>query len=88
MSKKSVKLNVIFNVIRTSCSVVFPLITFPYISRVLQADNYGKVNYANSIVSYFALIAALGISNYAIREGASFRNDRAVQSVRKPGIYN
>lgn len=77
MSKKSVKLNVIFNVVRTSCSVVFPLITFPYISRVLQADNYGKVNYANSIVSYFALIAALGISNYAIREGASFRNDRA-----------
>ncbi len=77
MRKKSVKLNVIFNVIRTSCSVIFPLITFPYISRVLQADNYGKVNYASSIVSYFALIAALGISNYAIREGASFRNDRA-----------
>lgn len=76
MQKKSVKLNVIFNIIRTSCNVIFPLITFPYISRVLQADNYGKVNYASSVVSYFALIAALGISNYAIREGAAFRNDR------------
>ena len=76
MAKKSVKLNVIFNVIRTSCSVLFPLITFPYISRVLQADNYGKVNYSNSIISYFALIAALGVSNYAIREGAAFCRDK------------
>ena len=76
MAKKSVKLNVIFNVIRTSCSVLFPLITFPYISRVLQADNYGRVNYSNSIISYFALIAALGISNYAIREGAAISCDK------------
>lgn len=76
MRKKSVKLNVVFNVIRTSCSVLFPLITFPYISRVLQADNYGKVNYSNSIISYFALVAALGISNYAIREGAAISRDK------------
>lgn len=76
MAKKSVKLNVIFNVIRTGCSLVFPLITFPYISRVLQADNYGKVNFTASIVSYFALIAAMGVSNYAIREGAGFAHDK------------
>jgi len=57
-------------------NVIWPLITFPYISRVLQVDGLGKYNYASSIVSYFALIAALGISTYAMREGAARRNDR------------
>ncbi len=57
-------------------SLVFPLITFPYVSRVLGAANIGKINYANSVVSYFALFAALGISNYAIREGAKIKRDR------------
>ena len=54
----------------------FPLITFPYISRVIQATNYGKINFSNSIVSYFTLIAALGISTYAIREGAGLREKK------------
>ncbi len=57
-------------------NVILPLITFPYISRILQVDGLGKYNYASSIISYFSLIAALGISTYAIREGAARRNDR------------
>ncbi|MDY5845402.1 MAG: oligosaccharide flippase family protein [Bariatricus sp.] len=76
MGNKSIKSNIILNVIRTCCSVIFPLITFPYVSRVLGAVNYGKVNFSNSIVSYFALLAALGISNYAVREGAVLRNNK------------
>lgn len=74
MIEKSVFKNVILNIIRVSLSVIFPLITFPYVSRVLMTENLGKVNYALSIESYFALIAALGVSTYAVRDGAAKRN--------------
>ncbi|MGF0072096.1 oligosaccharide flippase family protein [Streptococcus orisratti] len=74
--KKSLKLNAILNGFRSVLNLLFPLITFPYVSRVLQANGIGKYNFANSIVSYFLLIAALGIVNYAVREGAKLRDDR------------
>lgn len=76
MKVKSLKYNAILNVIKTLISLIFPLITFPYVSRVLQAENYGKLNFSNSIVSYFSLIAALGIFNYAVREGARLREKK------------
>ena len=69
-SSKSIGVNAVLNFIKVGCSVIFPLITFPYTSRVLQVENIGKVNYANSIIAYFALFAALGISTYGVREGA------------------
>lgn len=74
--KKSLKLNAVLNIIKQLCAVVFPLITIPYVSRVLKADSYGKVSFGNSIVSYFALLAALGINDYAVREGAKIREDK------------
>jgi len=74
LMNKNIKSNIILNIIRTGSAVVFPLITFPYISRVLEADNYGKVNFSASIISYFTLLAAMGVTNYAIREGAVIRN--------------
>ena len=76
MGQKSIKKNSILNAIKTLSSIAFPLITFPYISRVLLPDNVGRVNFGISIVSYFSLIASLGISTYAIRECSSVRNDK------------
>lgn len=76
MGKKSMKINAFLNMSKQICSVIFPLITVPYVSRILQKANYGKYNFGNSIVSYFILLAGLGISNYAIREGARIRNDK------------
>lgn len=73
---KSLKINTILNMIKTSTSIVFSLITFPYISRVLMPENVGKVNFGNSFVSYFSLIASLGISTYAIRECSKVRDDK------------
>ncbi|MBQ6636376.1 MAG: flippase [Lachnospiraceae bacterium] len=67
---KSLGLNAALNFIKVACSILFPLITFPYITRVLQVENIGKIDYGNSIVAYFALFAALGIRNYGVREGA------------------
>lgn len=73
--KKSIKLNMILNAIKGLLSVIFSLITFPYASKVLGVDNIGRFNFANSIISYFVLLAGLGIGTYAIREGARIRNN-------------
>ena len=72
----SIKSNIFFNLLKTFLSLVFPLITFPYVSRVLGPDGVGKVNYASSIVSYFVIFAGLGIGAYGIREGAKVRDDK------------
>ena len=76
-SQPSLKKNAALNMMRTVMSLIFPLITFPYTSRVLGPVYIGKVNFAQSVVSYFSLVAALGISTYAVREAAKIRNDRA-----------
>ncbi len=77
---KSVAKNAVYNGIRTISTMLFPLITYPYVTRVLLADNLGKVDFATSFVSYFTLIAGLGIANYATREGARVRDDRETLS--------
>lgn len=70
---KGLGTNALLNAIRNGLSIIFPLITYPYAFRVLHAEGIGKVNYAVSIVNYFLLFAALGISEYAVREGAKIR---------------
>lgn len=79
-SNKSIKINALLNGLRTILNLLFPLITFPYISRVLTVDEIGKYNFSESIVTYFLLIAALGINQYAIREGSKYKNDRKKMS--------
>lgn len=74
--EKSLGINAVLNGIKTILSIIFPLITYPYAARVLQVENIGKVDFANSIVSYFILLAGLGISTYAIREGARVRDKK------------
>lgn len=76
MEKKSVAGNAILNAIRNSIFVIYPLITYPYVTRVLGVENLGKVTYSQSIEGYFALVAALGITTYAVREGALVREDK------------
>ena len=76
MKQKSIKLNAFLNVIKTAFSLIFPLITFPYVTRMLQVEAMGKYDFSSSIISYFVLLAALGIDVYAVREGAKYRNDK------------
>ena len=68
--------NIALNGLRTACNLLFPLVTFPYASRTLSVDKVGVYNFSDSIVSYFAMAAALGIYTYAVREGAKLRDDR------------
>lgn len=72
---RSVKFNVIMNMILTTSSFIFPLITVPYVSRVLGPRGMGAVAWAQTFVSYFSLVAMLGISAYGIREVARARNN-------------
>lgn len=74
--ENKVRKNSIYSLLKTFSQVIFPLITFPYISRVLHADNVGKINFGNSIVSYTALIASLGITTYAVRECSKVKDDK------------
>ncbi|WP_270306304.1 flippase [Streptococcus infantarius] len=75
MKKKSLVLNAALNGLRNILNLIFPLITFPYVTRVLSVSGIGEYNFANSIVSYFLLLAGLGVSKYGVREGAKYRDD-------------
>lgn len=74
--QKSLKLNFIMNAILTMSSFIFPLITFPYVSRILLPVGTGKVNFATSLISYFTMFAQLGIPTYGIRACAKVRDDK------------
>ena len=64
------------NAILTMSSFIFPLITFPYVSRILLPVGTGKVSFATSLISYFSMFAQLGIPMYGIRACARVRDDR------------
>ena len=78
MSNKpaSIRWNFIMNAILSMSSMVFPLITFKYVSEILMPDGTGKVSFATSLISYFMLFAQLGIPTYGIRACAKVRDDR------------
>lgn len=76
MKKNSIKLNYIYNVSYQILLIIVPLITTPYISRVLGASAIGVYSYAESIVTYFVLFATMGITYYGQREIAYLQDDR------------
>lgn len=76
MKNKSIKKNFIMNALLTMSSFIFPLITFPYISRILGPVGTGKINFVTSFVNYFTMIAQLGIPTYGIRACAKVRDNK------------
>lgn len=87
-TQRSIGVNAGLNMIRTACQVIFPLITFPYVSRVLHVENIGIYNFCQSVISYFSLLAGLGISTYAIREGARYRDDDEKMSLFASEVFS
>lgn len=73
---KSMKKNYVYNLLYTIINMIFPLITAPYLSYVLGAENIGKVNYATSIVTWFTIFSSFGIPRYGVREIARNRDDK------------
>ncbi len=76
MKQKSLKKNAFFNLLKAFMSIIFPIISFPYASRVLLPEGIGCVNFANSTVEYFTMLAKLGIATYAAREAARVRDNK------------
>lgn len=74
--KKSIGVNAFLNGFRSVLNLFFPIITFPYVSRVLSVSGIGIYNFSNTYINYFILIAGLGISTYAVREGAKYRDNQ------------
>ncbi|MBR1454044.1 MAG: flippase, partial [Lachnospiraceae bacterium] len=88
MENKDLNKNNIYNSIATFINILFPLITFPYVTRVLGVAGIGKYNFSNAIISYFNLIATLGISSYAVRECAKLKENRKELSSLASEIYS
>lgn len=72
----SIKRNYFYNVSYQIVLMITPLITTPYLSRVLGPEGIGAVSYAESIVAYFTLFAVLGITTYGQREISYVQDDR------------
>lgn len=76
MKQPSLKKNFIMNALLTMSSFLFPLITFPYVSRILEPAGNGRVAFATSVISYFCMFAQLGIPTYGIRACAKVRDNK------------
>lgn len=82
---KSVSRNSAFSMINKGLSVVFPLVTVSYISRVLGAAGIGEVSSAQNLATYFSMAAALGIPSYGVKAIAQSKRDEN-QILRHIGI--
>lgn len=72
----SIKQNFAWSTILTMAGYVFPLITYPYITRVLGAEYLGRTNFVDSIVNYFSYLSMMGMGVLGVREIAKCKNDK------------
>lgn len=76
LKKDSLPLNFILNSLVAFFSMLFPILSFPYASRILHPEYVGRVSFAESIVAYFLLFSQMGMPTYGTREIAKVRSDR------------
>lgn len=76
----SVKKNFAYNAAYQILLIITPLITTPYLSRVLGPTQVGVFGYTQSVANYFVLFAVLGMSTYGVRAIAACKDDRQVRS--------
>lgn len=74
MDKKVIK-NYLYNLGYQVLIILLPLVTTPYVSRVLGAKGIGTYGYTNSITQYFILFGCIGLNLYGQREIAYYQND-------------
>ena len=80
-TKPSLKKNIAISTIYQVLLIILPIITAPYVARVLGPEQSGIYDYTNSIQTYFAMFAALGTASYGAREIARVRNDAVQRSI-------
>jgi len=76
----SIKRNFIYNLVLTGSNLLFPLLTFPYLSRVIGVEGLGTCNFILSFCQNFIIIAALGLPMYGMREISRMGDDKAKRS--------
>lgn len=76
MKKESVTINFILNSFIAFFSMLFPILSFPYVSRILHPEYVGRVSFSESLVTYFLLFSQMGIPTYGTREIAKVRSNR------------
>lgn len=74
--KHSLSSNLMYNVINQIVSIIVPLITGPYIARVLSAELIGSYSYASANSSYFVFLSCLGLGQYGMLQVAAKRNNK------------
>lgn len=84
----SIKKNFLYNVGYQILQITLPLITSPYLARILGADGVGIYSYIVSIATNFALFGMLGISNHGSRSIAMVGEDRTERSKVFSRIYS
>lgn len=81
MNKKKLTINYILNLSYQIIALIIPLITTPYLSKVLGASGVGEYSFTYSLANYFTMLAALGFGTYAQREIAKLQNDKKKISI-------
>lgn len=76
----SIKSNIFYSSILTCAGYLFPLLTFPYVTRVLGVSGVGITNFVDSIVQYFIVLSTMGIMTVGIREIASAKTNKQLLS--------
>jgi|GEM_PF-136232 len=76
MQKNSVLVNTVALYILQISKYIFPLFTFPYLTRVLKPENYGIMTFANSVMVYYQLLIDFGFLQSATRDCSLFREDK------------
>lgn len=81
------KINIFYNVFYQIAIIIIPILTAPYLSRVVGKEGVGIYSYSSSVASYFALFILLGVGNYGARTIARTRDDKLLCSKNFWGIY-
>lgn len=87
MKKASIKVNFIYTICYEVLIIILPIITSPYVSRVLGAERIGIYSYTYSIANYFVMFSMLGLANYGNREISKCRDDKAQLSHKFCNLY-
>lgn len=84
---KTLRQNIIYNILYQILAIILPFITAPYLSRVIGASGVGLYSFSHSIALYFTYITLLGLTNYGNRMIASVQHDREKRSLMFCEIY-
>ena len=74
--EKPLAYNMLLNGLLKVSSLIFPVIAFPYASRILFPEGIGKVSFATSVLAYFTMLAQMGIPTYGIQACAKARDNK------------